>query len=222
MPPGFVIPFAIGIVVLVVVSIIYGIYYEKKRREVFQSITSELGLEFYKDMPLVDGNEFSGFQLAQRGRGQSSRNAVVADSGELRMVFFDFQYTTGSGKNSKTRRQTVMMAISKSSLKLPHFTLSPESFLNRIGDLFGFKDIDFDDDAEFSDAFLLHGANEESIRAFFDPVRRKKFFEFRDVTMEARGDAFIFYKPGVRIKAEELRKLMERAFSLYSLLSSSE
>ena len=220
MPPEFVIPLAIGIAALVIISIIFGIVYDKKRREGMQKFASELGLEFYKDLPVSDVSEFSGFQLAHRGSGQRSRNGIIADSGELRMVFFDFQYTTGGGKNSKTKHQTVMMATSKTSLQLPDFTLSPESFLNRLGDVFGFKDIDFDDDEEFSDAFLLHGSDEEFIRAFFNPVRRKKFFEFRDVSMEARGDAFIFYKPGVRIRTNELRSLMERAFSLYSLLSS--
>ncbi|MEM7474410.1 MAG: hypothetical protein AAF483_05400 [Planctomycetota bacterium] len=222
MPPSFVIAIFAVFAVLALVSIVYSIIAEKKRKVAIESFAQELGLQYFADLPENDAYDFYQFNISRKGRGQSTRNAIIADSGALRMVIFDFQFTTGSGKNKNTHRQTIMMATSSESLQLPQFTISPEGFMHRLGDFFGFKDIDFDDDKEFSDAFLLKGENEEAIRAYFDPLRRKKFMDYRDVTIEARGDTFIFYRPKVRVKTEEIRTLMERAFAIYTLLSVSE
>jgi len=35
--------------------------------------------------------------------------------------------------------------------------MGPESFFHRIGDVFGFKDIDFDEEPGFSGCYLLKG-----------------------------------------------------------------
>ena len=58
------------------------------------------------------------------------------------MGTFDYRYTTGSGKNSHTYRQTVVFFRSP-EVDLPQFELKPQSFLHGIGKLFGYQDIDF-------------------------------------------------------------------------------
>ncbi|MEM7559808.1 MAG: hypothetical protein AAF394_11875 [Planctomycetota bacterium] len=214
--------FVIGIVALVIFGIVGSIVAEKKRRETLAKFAGDLGLEYREALSAQDASQFQQFNLANKGRGHKATNAVTADSGELRMVIFDYKYTTGSGKNSTTHRQSVVMAFSTGSLQLPHFTISPENFLSKISDFFGFKDIDFDDDKAFSDAFLLHGEDEAAVRGFFTPERRKRFFDFRDVSIEARASTFIFYVPRKRSKADEIRGLMERAFAIYTLLSTEE
>ncbi|MEC8556412.1 MAG: hypothetical protein VXZ82_15490 [Planctomycetota bacterium] len=215
--------FVLTIIALVSFGVVAGsIVAARKRRETLAKFAEDLGLEYQEILPAQDASQFQQFNLANKGRARKATNAVTADSGELRLVIFDYNYTTGSGKNSTTRRQSVVMAFSSSSLQLPHFNISPESFLSKISDFFGFKDIDFVDDKAFSDAFLLHGADEAAVRKFFTPERRKKFFDFRDVSIEARANIFIFYIPRRICKSNEIRGLMERGFAIYTLLSSEE
>lgn len=216
----FLVPvFIVGVLLMVVLAIVAGIRAEKKRKEAFNTFAAELGLEYSESLGSKDLGEFQRFKLADKGRSRKQRNVIVADSGELRMVIFDYQYTTGSGKNSATHRQSVVLSTAP-ALGMPGFSLSPETFMHRIGDFFGFKDIDFDEDPAFSDKFLLHGESEEAVRGFFNENRRKAFMEYQDVFVEGHGRSFIFYRPNRRTKTEEIKGLMERAFSIYGILGT--
>ncbi|MCA9127364.1 MAG: hypothetical protein KDB22_09765 [Planctomycetales bacterium] len=208
-----------GVIVLAVVGgIAYASYAERKRREAVQRLASDMGLTFLPTLAPEDQNAFQQFNLASRGRAQKTSNAIVADSGELRMVLFDFQYTTGSGKNQSTRRQNVVLA-SSSSLSLPVFAISPESFFHRISSFFGHNDIDFNDDPDFSQHFLLHGPHEAEVREFFTFERRQAFLEHRTLHVEGAGRHFIFYHPGKRRKPEEIKSLLAEAYDIYRVVS---
>ncbi|MFN3193474.1 MAG: hypothetical protein ACE361_23380 [Aureliella sp.] len=209
-----------GFILIMITSIVVSIRNEKKRQAAVSQYASDLGLAYTESLPAADWDVFSKFQIANRGRGRKAGNALVADSGELRMVIFDYKFTTGSGKNSTTHKQTIVLANSE-TLVAPDFSISPESFLHRLGDLFGFKDIDFDEDPEFSNAFLLKGQDQESIRQFFDPNRRSAFSKFPQVTVETCGNSFVFFRPRKRAKPDEYQGLMGDAFSIYQALSQS-
>jgi hypothetical protein len=118
-------------------------------------------------------------------------NVIVADSGELRMVIFDFEFVTGSGKSKTTHRQTVVQ-IQNADLVLPSFSIGPESFMHRLGNFLGFDDIDFTEDQAFSDQFLLYGDDADAVRLFFNPDRRQAFMKHSNVSVEARPSCFIF------------------------------
>lgn len=194
---------------------------EKKRREAISNYAEDLGIKFHEQLPSADGQAFSHFGIANKGRGQKAKNAVIADSGVLRMTIFDYEFTTGSGKNRTTHRQSMVLAHSD-SLQTPSFTISPESFLHRIADWFGFKDIDFDEDPEFSNAFLLKGEDVEAIRQFFDSKRRSAFVGLPKVAVESKPGCFVFYRPRKRVKPDEYKTLMEEAFTIYQALSVAE
>lgn len=192
---------------------------DKKRRADLSQFASDLGLQYQHALDPEDEQLFSGFQLAQQGRSRKASNVIVADSGELRMILMDYQFTTGSGKNQSVRKQSVVLARS-ASLSLPSFSIAPENFFHRIGELLGYKDIDFDDDPRFSNQFLLHGADESAVRRFFSSERRNRFHDYPDVTVEGAGDCFLFYQPSKRWKADETKLLMEKAFAIYAILQS--
>ncbi len=198
---------------------LYGMFAEKKRREAIQAMAESLGLEYAATLPSSDQPLFSDYQLASQGRGRKTSNVIVADSGELRMILFDYQYTTGSGKNSSTHRQSVVL-VSSPSLRLPEFRLAPEGFFQRVAEFFGSKDIDFEEDAEFSKRYLLQGPVEKAIREFFDAGRRKHFLEFDRLHVEGRGSSFIFFQLRTRCDAEALKGMMQQAYQLYSVLSN--
>ncbi len=198
--------------------VLYAVLAEKQRKEAVGRIASELGLQFSEQLSEEDASRFGNFNIAQRGGGRRISNVIVADSGELRMAIFDYRFTTGSGKNQSTHRQNVVLA-SAESLSLPQFSISPESFFHRIADFFGIKDIDFEEDREFSDRFLLKGADEQAVRELFDRDRRNAFKDLQKIVVEGHADSFIFYQPRRRWPAEQLKELMEQAFSIYAALA---
>jgi hypothetical protein len=219
---GYIIIVVVGGVLVITASILLiALRSEKKRKEAVSKYAEDLGIKFYEQLPSADTQAFSQFGIASKGSGQQAKNAVIADSGELRMTIFDYEFTTGSGKNRTTHRQSMVLAHSP-SLQTPAFTISPESFLHRIADWFGFKDIDFDEDPEFSDAFLLKGEDVDAIREFFDSKRRKAFVALPKVAVESKPGCFVFYRPHKRVKPDEYKTLMEEAFTIYQVLSVSE
>lgn len=203
----------------IIAAIIYGIQVEKKRRTAIESAAASLGLAFTADLPGQDKALLDKFNLAQHGNNRTASLATVADSGELRLVMFDYQYTTGSGKNKQTPCYSVVLATSR-DLKLPQFTLTPESFLHRLGDFLGYKDIDFDEDLKFSDQFQLKGADEEAIRQFFNSERRAALVTLGKISIETQGASFLFYRMGRQRDAAHLSSMIEEGFSIYAKLAS--
>jgi hypothetical protein len=206
---------------LVVGGLIWTAYQERKRKEALESLADELGMSFSETLTSHDLGTLQGFPLGQRGQSQKSSNVMTADSGELRMVVFDYAYTVGGGKNKQRHSQSVVL-INSPDLGLPYFSLTPETFLDRMADLFGYRDIDFEDDDDFSRRYCLKGADEEAIRQFFTRERRSRLMKWPTLTMEAAGHSFIFYAPRCRRKLEELREQMEQGFALYSVLRQPE
>jgi hypothetical protein len=206
---------AVSAVFVAVVA--YAILAEQKRKKLVEEGARALKLDHSPALTGSDKLLFDGFALAQIGRARAATSATTADSGDLRIVIFDYQYTVGSGKNSSTRSYAVVMAISP-QLQLPQFSLVPETFAHRVADFFGFKDIDFEEDAPFSDQFLLKGEQEGAIRSFFTSARRTRLVALGPVQIEATGNCVIVYRSGKQRNADDLRGLLEIGFNVAGTL----
>lgn len=215
----FVVP--ILIVCMVIGAIAVGNWVEKNRREKIRQTAEQLGIEYRLFLDESDNLIFSEFALSSLGRSGHANNVLIADSGELRMVIFDYQYTTGSGKNRRTHKQTVALVRSQ-SLEIPEFQLRPEGFFHSIASLFGFTDINFQTDPAFSNAYQLKGNDEPKIRTFFNDERRARLLQVKGVTVEGKADKFLFYQAGVRRNLEKIKSLMEQAHSLYALFRTQD
>ncbi len=145
-----------GIALLVGLGFAVNVYNEKKRREALQRVADELGLTFYRDGDPGLVAELSDLHLFSRGRSKRITNMIHGETEDVVMGVFDYRYTTGSGKNSHTYRQSVAFFRS-ADLRLPVFEMRPQSFFHGIGKLFGSQDIDFDSHPAFSKAYLLRG-----------------------------------------------------------------
>ena len=157
------------IAALVVATIVFSQIQARKRTEDLQTVASQLGFIFAgverdhhpatPDLTTV---------LFNRGSSRKFSNALMGTFAGLTTSIFDYRYTTGSGKNSHTYRQTV--AAFSQKLWLPEFECRPEKFLDRIAEHFGYHDIDFDSFPVFSRRFVLRGPSEEGIRKLFSPA----------------------------------------------------
>ncbi len=203
--------FLILFVALFVGIIALGSYQEKKRREALEQVAVRLGMQFSAQS--VEGipsrlNQ-SGFELFQRGRGRRYHNWMskrLIDGTEI--ALFDYQYTSGSGKNRSTYRMSVFSAYQE-DLHLPSFRLHPENaFFHGIAKAFGMKDINFESHPKFSRSYLLRGQDEDQIRMRFHPAILSFLEDHINYAVEGSGAHLILWRSNQRVQPEGMAEFM--------------
>lgn len=200
----------LGFVGVVSVFAVIGHKLEKRRRETLRVTAAQLGLEFAEtdDTGLQSG--FIGFNLFSHGRGKTIKNIAYGRvDGDVEVMIFDYSYTSGTGKNKHTYSQTVGF-FQSDRLLMPEFVARPEGVFDKIGQVFGYQDIDLPMHLEFSRRFILRGADEGAIRDFFRPHVVQFFESNTGMSVEAKLDRFILYRPNKRLKPEEWREWLDK------------
>lgn len=179
---------------------------------------------FYQEMEFSEKDEFRmisylrPFRLFNRGFGKKISNILIGKEplleGQIRS--FDYQYTINTGNYSKTIRQTVFWANSK-SLGIPPFRMQPEKLFHRIGTWLGMQDIDFETYPEFSRKYLLKSRDEESVKAFFTDEVLSFFSEEHGWYLEALNYYFIIYKSQHLVPSEDYPDFLSKSKEVYHL-----
>ena len=191
----------------------------KKRIEGFEQEAEAMGLNFTQQPADSFMAHYGHFKLFNRGRRRGVSNLIEGDSGDVTLRIFDYKFTTGSGKQTRHHVQTIA-SLKSSQLNIPSLTIHPEGFLSRVGSKMGFQDIDFDSHPTFSKMFVLKGDNEEAIRNFLTPAALEYFEAHQGISLEASGDTLFFYNPNRRIKPEEIKDLLARAYEVFGALTA--
>ncbi len=200
------------IIVLVGGLVVFFTYYsyrqEKQRTADLQRVADELGFEF---LPQGDNaflsNQGSSY-LFSLGRSKRFSNLMRGKTKNLNAAVFDYRYITGSGRRSHTWSQTVV-GFQLDAASLPTFSLRPESMWDKVGEWFGYQDINFESYPVFSKNFLLRGSDEMAIRNLFtDAVLM--FVETKlGCCIEGDGNWLLFYRHNRRVDPTALRALLE-------------
>ncbi len=206
-----------GILTLIFFGIACSYYAAKKRRESLMESAEAMGLTFFPDGDASLLERLSMFKLFNQGRGRKMTNLIQGDSGEVKIAIFDYQYTTGSGKNSHTHLQSVVTLQSK-QLVCPDFTMRPEGMLDRIGSALGFQDIDFESHPQFSNSFVLQGSDEAAIRNYFDASVLDFFAAKPGISVEAQTGTLFFYRARKRIQPGEIKDNLAQAYEVYGMM----
>ena len=207
----------VGVVSVIGVVIYLSHQAQKKRTSDIHLKAEELGLSYYEDGASRLAHTVDGFHLMSRGRAKKYRNVITAETPDVSITIFDYQFTTGSGKSTKTHHQTVT-AIESLNLQLPTFRARPENMLDGVGNVFGLQDIDFDDHPGFSNAFVLKSDSEEATRKFFDFTVLEYFADKAKLSFEGTRNVFLFYEPRHRVQPENLKFLLEEGYRTYGVL----
>ncbi len=199
-------------------AIVYAAHkYEQARTEQFQKVAEDLGLEFFPTGNPAVQDAIGHLRLFNQGHGRKTQNMLSGQTDDIEIAIFGYRFITGGGKNQQTHQQTVI-SFQSPHLALTEFELRPEHIFHKIGQAFGYKDIDFDSHPVFSKRFLLRGPDEAAIREFFKPDLLEFFEAHQGISVEATGDRLIYYRAGKRIKPEEVRSFMEEGFGVYAVM----
>ncbi len=199
------------------VVILAAILAERQRQKKIEETAESLGLSYNKADDPGLRERLGRISLLQTGHSRASSNCLSGDSGEVRISIFDYTYTTGSGKHKHTRRLT-LAALESSRLKIPEFSLRPESIFDRLGGVLGFNDIDFEDDPEFSSAVYLKGANEGAIRELFNRELRAWFVRNPGFSAEASAGQLVCFLGRNRARPEDYPDLLKKTYEVFGLI----
>jgi len=195
---------------------------ERERTEDWKLEAEKMSFSFTEENHAVQ-ESLNHFKLFNLGHTRILKNVLVGEANGTQLIIGDYRYTTGSGKDSQTHQLT-FCTTSQDSLGVPHFFLRKQSsFFDYLGKMFGGQDIDFEEDPEFSDSFVLQGDNPESVVKLFDQRIRNFFVENKTKSwqVEARGPAIIVHN-GLRVEPNETREVLEMTFAVIDILKETE
>lgn len=205
------------VAIWIVGGIFHSLFANKKRRASIKELADELGLNWSEDATSQHLSRHSGFNLFNRGRARKMKNLIEGVTDEVQIGIFDYQFTTGHGKQTRTHRQTIA-SLTSPQLNCPEFTMRPEGILDRVGGMLGFQDIDFDSHPSFSKSFVLKGPNEEAIRSFFQPAMLEFFETQSNISVEGYGNTMCFYRAGKIVKPDHIKDLLGDAYNVFGCL----
>jgi hypothetical protein len=201
-------------IIIIILFFAYTIKQEKKRTEALKNLAESIGFTF-NPKPMAEDYSIATFQLFDIGHSKRFSNGMTQEKNGVKISMFEYYYTTGSGKNSTTYRQTVTL-FSSSKLRLPQFTLKPEGLFQKIGELFGAKDIDFEDSPVFSKKYQLKSAFEEETRTTFHKEIRDFLSEKASYSIEGNGSDLLIHT-GRRIDTALISEVLQERVSLFQL-----
>lgn len=212
-------PFAIIIAVAlyIIFNMVSSFFGEKKRRAASEEMANELGLNWFESGTLEQISNHTSFNLFSQGRAKKVSNIIEGVTDEVRICIFDYQFTTGHGKQQRTTKQTVA-SLSSPQLSCPVFSMRPEGFFDRVGGMLGMQDIDFDSHPVFSKSFVLKGPDEERVRAFFQPPVLEFFETQNGIRVEGASTTICFFRAGKIVKPENIKDLLGDAYQVFGCL----
>lgn len=214
--------FTITLIILIGITVfIVGKYRSKKRTEALSAKAKSLGMQFSNPPRNHTTALLDRFALGDRGRSNRTINEMWNKTSKEELRVLGYKYTTGSGKHSRTHFQTVYV-LTSTQLNLPDFELQPENFLHKIGQAFGYQDIDFDTNTGFSKAYLLRGKNEAAIRELFSEELLRYFENNQGLCVEGQGDTILIYRDNKRIAPDEMQPFIQSNKQLISLFKSKQ
>lgn len=199
--------FILFFLALAIVGITVSIFFERQRTEKLKAIALELNLDFHEiGTDLVMGLVHD-FQLFSWGRNRQVKNLIQGQVEDTCVSIFDYRYVVGRGKRSRTYSQTVILLRSE-SLQLPKFSLYPENLFHKVGDFFGYHDIDFASYPDFSNRYLLRGENEALIHKAFHSEVIAFYERGKGLCTEASDSRLIFYRANDKVPPEEIHSFL--------------
>jgi len=189
----------------------------RKRTEALSSVAAELNLEFHPDGDEALQLQLAAFPLMNKGRKGKLTNVCAGGTDEVRLWIFDYRFITGHGKHRRVHRQTAV-AMESAELNVPEFRMRPERMFDRVGQMLGLQDIDFEGHLQFSQQFVLQSEMAEATRDFFDVGLLDFFADRPGWSFETRAGSFVVYRPRQLVEPAEFQAAFEDGFACFTAL----
>jgi hypothetical protein len=150
--------FIVVIVVVIAVFAIYQFLASCKRRQELANWALSKGLSYIAGKNSSFDSKYPGFDCLQKGHDRYASNIMGGTFAGREFLGCDYHYAIGSGKNRSDHY--LSLVIIKSPILLEPLFIRPETFFDKLTELVGFSDIDFES-AEFSKKFYVKSPNKK-------------------------------------------------------------
>jgi hypothetical protein len=182
--------------VVAAIGIAVGSYYaQKKRREGFALVATQLGMQYFPADPF--GLLGEPFALFQRGDGRGVENVLAGAYQAIDVKAFDYWYyeesTDSKGHTTKTyyRFDCVVVPIDAACSPL---TIDNENVLTRLADALSFHDIEFESE-DFNRAFNVKSPDKKFANDFVDARMMQWLLQNgKGTAFEIMGDRLLSYR----------------------------
>ena len=189
-----------------------------KRLAELSGLAETLGLEVNSAPEEFHAAHLAAFNVFKQGYYRRVEDIVSGTKNQVDIALIDFTFSTGSGNQRVNHRQSVVYLASP-NFDLPQFLLRPETGSDQVAAALGFNDIDFSDNPEFSNRYLLKGKQETEIRAAFTPEVLTYFETKKTINVEAAGNRLIVYRHGERLEPGPMTELLREGMDILELFT---
>ncbi len=204
-------------IIIVILAFIILYFQAKKNKRAHGLRMNKIAdiLEF-NFIPNKDPNyihEIDFFTIFTAGDDRKISNFMEGTLKDMKVRIFEYGFfvdtETIKVRSSKAvQSQNTVFIFTLPDHEIPFFTLYPEDIYHKIGQLFGYQDIDFEDHPQFSKSYLLRGDNEEAIRKLFIPRVLSYFEKNPSLHVEGQRNHILFYCMDGPIPPEDLTQTL--------------
>jgi hypothetical protein len=137
------------------------------------------------------------------------------------IYLFDYKYSVQMGNARKVIKQTIFLVLDR-NMFLPVFAMKPEHLGHKIGSFFGWEDIDFEANPEFSEQYHLTGNDEDWIRDNFKDTVLSFFSKSSGWHVEAANHFMIFFAHNTQIPENILFDFYKMGIHVHKLFKESQ
>ncbi|MHC4871558.1 MAG: hypothetical protein ACYTFY_06910 [Planctomycetota bacterium] len=216
----------------IIIFVIAGIYLyvkEKQNKEEWQAAGELSGMQEVEDL-YDDWEGMFGTSSVDElgifcGKSCCFKQLFSFEQNNWQLFVGFFQTTVtrirhNSATNSEFEVQRSVIIGVHTEQNLPYCIARPESFTDKLKEVvFKTEDIDFDEDPEFSSAYLVQGENEDKIRSLLTPKLRRFLLEHKSdkFAFGTTGNSFaILYSK--QLQAKMLNHLRSNAIIVSGIL----
>ena len=189
MEPIFIVPIIIGAAAIAVLAY----RQDLKRRRLLRAWARSKGLTVHGQSQRGWEKEYPAFKLLDRGRSRHSSLHVEGELDGRRVRCLDYRYTTGSGKNRKTHRYSIVLM--DTGTPVVPLAIRREHIFDKVGEFFGHDDIDFES-SEFSRRFHVSAADRKWAYDVIHPRTMDYLLQAPSVTIEFGFNEIAVYRGG--------------------------
>jgi len=225
--PEFFAP-AIAILLLAVIfATVFSFATKRKaqRKDAMQTLSNTMAATYSEEDSYGLAQQLNGFDLFSRRhtgwlRNGSITNVMRSTVGETEVFLFDYTYMVSTGKSSHRIAQTVFFANDK-KWYLPNFRMKPERWWHKLMSSMGMaRDINFEENSDFSEKFWLKSEFESLVRQKFTPELQAFMLEKPPVNLEGENYYLLAYKPGKLLNPQEAKTFFENCCALTRLMQT--
>lgn len=206
----------------------FGLLWHKRKEAAartlaLENLAQDLDLTFFAKDTFGLAQQLQGFDLFKRERSRwlnkgKVTNVMRGRVGETEVYLFDYSYSVQAGKSRKVVTQTVFFANDKQWF-LPNFRLKPERWWHKLQAKLGIdKDINFEENPDFSEKFWLKSDFEGLVREQFTPALQGFLSERPPAQLEGSNYYLIGYKHRRKMEAMEARFFFQHCCEIVQLL----